>query len=61
MTTIHDDLGMEPVPATWWEPTPGTHAWRIRAAVRWTLAMASGATTVAALMWIDLVGSTLTP
>ena len=61
MTTIHDDLGMKPIQATWYEPAPGTRAWRLRAAVRWTVALAAGATTVAALMWIDLVGSTLTP
>lgn len=61
MSTIHDDLGMKPVQATWYEPAPGTTAHRIRATVRWALALTIGGAAVGSLMWIDLVGSTLTP
>ena len=52
--SIHDDLGMKPVPATWWEPAPGTTAWRIRAAVRWMVALTVGFAFIGFLMWCDL-------
>lgn len=61
MTTIHDDLGMKPVQATWYEPAPGTRAWRIRAVVRWAVALTVGFAAVAFLICCDLVGHTLTP
>lgn len=61
MTTIHDDLGMTPVQATWYEPAPGTLAWRIRAAVRWAAAIIIGLACVAFLICCDLYGHTLTP
>ena len=61
MTSIHDDLDMRPVRHDWAEPAPGTTAHRIRTAVRWALALTVSGAAVGSLMWIDLVGSTLTP
>ncbi|SJN26882.1 hypothetical protein FM125_06430 [Micrococcus lylae] len=61
MTTAPDDLGLRPVPATWYEPAPGTTAHKVRAAVRWAAALTFGFACVAFLIWCDLGGSTLTP
>ena len=46
---------------TWYSPSPGTTAHRIRAVVRWTVALAFGLACTGFLAWCDLVGSTLTP
>lgn len=60
MSSIDDSLGMKPVPATWWEPAPGTTAHRIRTAVRWAAALAFGLACTGFLAWCDLYGHTLT-
>ena len=54
MTTLPDDLGMKPVEHTWYEPSPGTTAHRIRTAVRWAVALTFGFACVAFLLWCDL-------
>lgn len=61
MSSIHDDLGLRPVPATWWEPAPGTTAHKVRAVVRWAVALTVGLACVAFLICCDLYGQTLTP
>ena len=61
MSTIPDDLGFRPVEHTWWEPAPGTTAHRVRAAVRWVVALTFGFACVAFLIWCDAYGTTLTP
>lgn len=61
MSTIHDDLGLRPVRHDWHSPAPGTTAHRVRAAVRWVLALTFGFACVAFLIWCDFRGSTLTP
>ena len=54
MTTLPDDLGMKPVEHTWYEPSPGTTAHRIRTAVRWTFWATFSALCLAFLLWCDL-------
>jgi len=57
MTTIQHDLGMTEVRHTWYEPTPGTLAHRIRQSVRWTLAGLGCASPAIALLVGDWLGS----
>ena len=41
-------------PNTWYAPTPGTTAHRIRTAVRWTFWATFSALCLAFLLWCDL-------
>lgn len=61
MSATHHEPNTKPGTGTWYEPTPGTTAHRIRTAARWVVALTFGFACVAFLIWCDAYGSTLTP